>query len=382
MRRCANCLMAETKPGIELDDDELCQACVHNEMREDVDYDERYRQLEELADTYRSSDGSYDCLIPVSGGKDSHYAVHVATNELDLNPLLVTVKDPYTRTEAGRHNIKNITDAYGCDLVTKEVSRSVNRKMTRIAFEELGYTTWADERAIQVAPIQTAIEMDIPFIIYGENTAWEYGGVLYDHDDEEPYHARDQIDNRVAKTVDDSLWLDNGVSEEDLNLVTYPDEEEIDEAGLEPIFLSYFMPWDGYKHYQIAKRHGLRDLSNEWDRDGYIEDYDQVDTVGYLANVYLKYPKFGFGRATDVVGYWRRSDYVDISLEEGKELIEANDHQLDQRVLEDFLDFTGYSRQEFWEIVESYRNEDLFDDPFTRSDNEGGPKNDFENIDV
>jgi hypothetical protein len=97
-------------------------------------------------------------------------------------------------------------------------------------------------------------------------------------------------------------------------------------------------------------------------------------------NAWLKYPKFGFARATDTVGYWRRSPHYGISLEEGKELIREHDHRLDQKILEDFLDFTGYTHQEFWEIADMWRNEDLFEEPFTETDNADGPKNDFENI--
>jgi len=302
---------------------------------------------------------------------------------LNMNPLLVNVRDPFTKTEAGKHNLENISDAFDCDVIIHDMSKDTGRKMTRIAFEEMGYPDWANERAMQTTPLKEAIRRDIQLIVYGENTSWEYGGTLYDHGDEEPYHALEQIDNRVAKTVDEDLWLDNGVSEGALNMVRYPDEEVIEESGIEPIYLSYFIPWDGRQNYEIAKKWGFRDLTHEWNREGYIEDYDQVDTIGYLVNVWLKYPKFGFGRATDVVGYWRRSPNVDLSIEQGVELIREHDHKLDQRTLDDFLDYTGYSDHEFWNIVEEWVNEDLFDvEEFVTSNSAQRPENDFENIDV
>jgi len=96
MDRCVNCLLPPTKPGVELNDEGLCGGCVHNRRREDVDYDARWERLEELCDTYRREDGYYDCLIPVSGGKDSHYQTWVMTEKLDMNPLLVAVSDPFT----------------------------------------------------------------------------------------------------------------------------------------------------------------------------------------------------------------------------------------------------------------------------------------------
>lgn len=383
MRRCTNCLMAETKPGIELNEDGVCQACYHNERQKRVvDYDARYERLEEIADEHRRTDGSYDCIIPVSGGKDSHYQTYVMKEKLGMNPLLVNVRDPFTKTEAGKHNIKNISRAFDCDLVIYEMSRKTAERMTRIAFEEMGYPDWANERAMQTIPIKVAIRREIPLVVYGENTSWEYGGTLYDHDDEEPYHARNQIDNRVAQSVDEELWTEGGVSPDNLNQVRYPSEEAIEDLGIEPIYLSYFIPWDGRRNYEIAKKWGFQDIRHEWKRDGYIEDYDQVDTIGYLVNVWLKYPKFGFARATDVVGYWRRSENVDLSIEEGVELIREHDHQLDQRTIEDFLEFTGYSHQEFWRIVEEWRNDDLFDEEFTSSRTYQRPDNDFENIDI
>jgi N-acetyl sugar amidotransferase len=251
-------LTAETIPSIKLNENEICQACYHHEQRAEVNYDARYEHLEELADSHRRTDGSYDCLIPVSGGKDSHYAVYVAKKLLDLNPLLLSIGNHYTKTEAGKHNIHNIKRAFDCDSITVDLGVETTRRMARIGFEELGYPIWAEERAINIVPIKMAIELGIPFIIYGENSAWEYGGVLYDHDDEEPYHVKEQINNRVAKTVDESLWLDNGISEENLNMFKYPSQSEIKEASLKPVYLSYFIPWDLYSHYQTAKRNGLK----------------------------------------------------------------------------------------------------------------------------
>lgn len=381
MKRCSNCLMAATKPGVSLNKDDVCQACKHKARRGEIDYDERREKLREIADTYRRDDGYYDCLIPVSGGKDSHFQTYVMSEELDMNPLLLAVADSYGRTDAGEHNLENLRDAFDCDLLTMRMGLQTEQKMTRIAFEdeELAYPVWPTERAIQCVPLQVAIQMDIPLVVYGENVSWEYGGTL-DHE-AEPYSAMGMIENGVAEPIDFDFWYDRGLSNRDLNMIQYPPMEDVKQAGLEPIFLSYFYPWDGYANYQKAKKFGFRDLSNEWDRDGYIDEYDQIDAIGYLLNYFLKYAKLGFGRTTDVVGYWRRSDHVDLTLEEGKELIQKHDHELDQRILDDFLEFTGYDDREFWTIVEKHKNEELFEGSF-----EDGPipkpNRDFENLDL
>ncbi|MFH1304876.1 MAG: N-acetyl sugar amidotransferase, partial [Candidatus Omnitrophota bacterium] len=171
--------------------------------------------------------------------------------------------------------------------------------------------------------------------------------------------AKEQINNDVAKSVDFGLWHKNGITDSRMNMFKYPSPEEIENIGLEPIFLSYFVPWNGYDNYKIAKEYGFKDLTGEWKRDGYIDDYDQIDSVAYLMNVWMKYPKFGFGRATDVVGYWIRAGRI--TREEGRRLIEENDHKLDARILKDFLDFTGYTEKEFWNIVEKFWNRDIFE---------------------
>lgn len=354
-RHCKNCFMPNTKPGLVLDENGVCQACRNSQKKKTTDYGKRFEELKELCDKYRRNDGYYDCLIAVSGGKDSYVQVKMFKEELGMNPLLVTVGDPFSKTSAGVHNIKNMREVFNCDMFTFELSPDLVRRMVKIAFEEFGSPTWPIDRAIYCLPIRMAINMNIPLVIYGENIAWEYGGV----EAEETYSAKEQINNDVAKKVDFSLWRKNGIQDKELNMLKYPSREEIEKAKLEPIYLSYFVAWDGYEHYETAKRYGFKDLSGEWKRDGYIEDYDQVDSVAYLINVWMKYPKFGFARATDVVGYWIRSGRI--RREEGVKLIEENDHKLDKKILNDFLKFTGYTEEKFWDTVEKFWNTDIFE---------------------
>lgn len=364
MKRCKNCLMPDTKPGLILDDEGVCQACRHYEIRQTIDYEKRFEELKELCGRFKRIDGLYDCLIAVSGGKDSHFQVYVMKELLGMNPLLIMVGDPFTKTEAGKHNLRNMCETFGCDMISLNLNPDLVRRMVRIAFEELGSPTWPIDRAIYCYPIRMAINMKIPLVIYGENVGYEYGGVLQ----EESYSARDQINNDVARKVDFSLWYENGISQKELNMLMYPSVEEIQNASLEPIYLSYFIPWDGKRNYQIARKYGFRDLTNEWRREGYIEGYDQIDSIGYLINVWMKYPKFGFARVTDVVGYWIRSG--EITREEGMTLIKEHDHKLDQSVLDDFLTFAGYSDKEFWHIVGKFWNRDIF----KKRDGEWTPK--------
>ncbi|MFC1822865.1 N-acetyl sugar amidotransferase [Thermodesulfobacteriota bacterium] len=356
MDYCKNCFMPTTKPGLRLDEGFYCSACRHAEKKSQIDYEKRFDELKELCHKYRRDDGYYDSLIAVSGGKDSTYQTYVFKELLNMNPLLVAVGDPFTKTKAGLHNLGNICETFNCDLITLQLSPNLVRRMVRIAFEGFGSPTWPIDRAIYCLPIRMAINMRIPLVVYGENVSWEYGGVL--DQTKETYSAKDQIDNDVAKKVDFELWYKAGITDKELNMLKYPSEKEIDDANLEPIYLSYFIPWDGYRNYEVSKKYGFKDLTHEWHREGYIENYDQVDSIGYLMNVWMKYPKFGFSRATDVVGYWIRNGII--SKDEGLDQIRKHDHKLDERVLEDFLSFTGYTYREFWGIVDKFWNKDIF----------------------
>lgn len=355
MRRCKRCLMPDTKPGLILNKEGICQACVRYEMRQDVDWGKRFKELQKLTQKYKRDDGYYDSIIAVSGGKDSHFQVYIFKELLKMNPLLISVGDPFAKTEAGLHNIKNIGEAFNCDLISLQLSTDLVKRMVKISFEEFGSPTWPIDQAIYAYPLRMAIKFNIPLIVYGENVSWEYGGVL----NKETYSAKDQINNTVAKKIDWKFWFSRGVKKEEINMLMYPAQEEIENANLEPIYLSYFTPWDGYKSYAIAKKYGFKDLTHEWIREGYIENYDQIDSIAYLINPWLKYPKYGFARTTDVVGYWIRSGRI--SKEEGIRLIRENDHKLDQKILEDFLHFTGYTYKEFWDIVDKFYNKDIFE---------------------
>lgn len=355
MRHCTKCLMAETKPGLILDDKGICQACHNSELKKRIDYDKRFKELKKLCSSYKRKDGYYDCIVPISGGKDSHFQVYVIKKILGMNPLLISVGDQFKKTKAGKQNFRNISEAFGCDIMQLHLNYSLARKMVRIAFEELGSPTWPIDRAIYCYPIRMGINMNIPLIVYGENVSYEYGGVL----NKESYSAKDQINNDVAKKIDFNLWKKHNITDKELNMLLYPTDKEIKNARLEPIYLSYFIPWDGYHNYQTARKFGFKSLEHEWKREGYIEDYDQIDSIGYLLNVWMKYPKFGFARTTDVVGYWIRGGKI--TKEEGIKLIRENDHKLDQKVLQDFLDFTGYTHKEFWNIVEKFWNRNIFE---------------------
>ncbi|MHA1344069.1 MAG: N-acetyl sugar amidotransferase, partial [Promethearchaeota archaeon] len=334
----------------------ICHMCQVEERKDSIDWDKRFKELEEKCDKYRGINGDwYDCVIAVSGGKDSHYQTHVMKELMNMNPLLVTVEDNFTMTKAGIHNLKNISREFGCDIISLKPNIKTQKIIMRYTFEKYGKPTYYIDALIYSFPIHMAIRLNIPLVVYGENINYEYGGTQ----DQETYSALEQFYNDVAYGIPiEELMLD-GIMEKDLNFLKYPTIEEMKEANLDPIYLSYYVRWDDYKHYLFAKSRGFKDLSKEWRRSHMIEDWVQVDTMGYLVHAWMKYPKFGHASATDMAARLVKTGVL--TREKAIKLVKKHDHDLDPLAIEDFCNFCGYSISEFWQIVDKHYNRDIFE---------------------
>lgn len=353
MKFCKKCIMPNTRPGITFNEDGVCIACQNNERKKDVDWDARMEELKKLCDRYRREQpGQYDCIIAVSGGKDSHYQVHVMKELMNMNPLLITVEDFFTMTEAGKHNVRNISEAFGCNLVAFKPNRRAGKIISRYMFEKYGRPLWYVDRLLYTVPLYYAAALNIPLLVYGENVSYEYGGV----DDKETYSAREQVFNGVAPDVDLQELIDAGVSEDELTYLEAPARDVLDK--LDPIYLSYFVEWNGVKNYEFAKRRGFKDLTHEWDRTNHIENFNQIDSYGYLLNAWMKFPKYGHAYATDYAARWVR--YGMLTREEAVKLAEERDHNIDPKIIEDFCNFTGMTIKEFYEALDKLYNKELF----------------------
>ena len=234
MKYCKKCTMPDTRPGITFDEEGVCSACRHFESRKNIDWDKRWKEFEALCDKYRGMNGpgGYDCAVAVSGGKDSHFQVHILKEVMHMNPILFSVEDNFPMTEAGKHNLKNISEEFGCTIVTCKPNIRAQKKLMRAFFEKYGKPTWYVDRLIYTFPLHMALKFNTPFLCYGENVSFEYGG----NADEETYSARGQIENGVAVGFPREELLGYGVTENDLALTEAPSAEEL--ARLDPFYLS------------------------------------------------------------------------------------------------------------------------------------------------
>jgi N-acetyl sugar amidotransferase len=341
--------MPFTRPGM-IEVDGVCGACINYEKRKNVDYTARFEELRKLTAVHRSQHhGDHDCIIAVSGGKDSHFQVHMFKEILGMNPLLVTVEDNFPMTEAGKHNIKNISEEFGCDIVSMKPNIAMQKRLMRYMFEKYGKPTYIVDRYIYTFPLHIAKKFGIELIVYGENIEYEYGT-----SNKETWDARNQINNGVASGFPLEELYRLGCSPKELIFHEPPKGFE----DLFPIFLSYFVPWSSHEHYEFAKARGFHDLEHEWNRRHHVENYNQVDSRAYLVHPWMKYPKFGHATATDMVS--RQVRYGLVTREEALDLVKKHDAFLDSQCVRDFCTFCGYHESDFWRIVDKHYNPDLF----------------------
>ena len=354
MKYCKKCTMPDTRPGITFDEEGVCCACRNYEARKNIDWSRRMDEFKAMCDKYRGCNGpgGYDCAVAVSGGKDSHYQVHMLKEVMGMNPILFSVEDNFPMTEAGKHNLRNISEEFGCTIISCKPNIKAQKILMRKFFERYGKPTWYIDRLIYTFPLLMAAKFGTPMLCYGENVSFEYGGA----DAVETYSARSQIENGVAVGFPMEELVGDGVEEKDLSLTNAPSSEVLEK--LDPFYLSYFVDWNSVRNYVFAKSRGFHDLTHEWNRAHHIENFDQIDSRAYLVHSWLKYPKFGHGAATDYSA--RLIRYGLMTREEGIRLVRESDSRLDPLCVRDFCNFCGYTETEFWAIMDRFYNRNLF----------------------
>jgi len=292
---CKKCVMPSTKPDLHLDDAGVCNACRSFEARKEVDWAVRRVELQNILDKYRRPDGSnWDCIVPVSGGKDSTFQV-VQILELGLNPLCVTATT-CDLTEVGRRNIENIK-RLGVDYIEMSPNPLVRAKLNRIGLLQVGDISWPEHVGIFTVPVRAAVQFNVPLIIWGENSQNEYGG---------PAAASENnvLDRRWLEEFGGLLGLrvtdligQEGLLRKDLIPYVYPEDSELQRVGVTGLFLGHYLPWDGLSNTLIAQAYGFE--VSPTTTLGSMVNYENLDNHQTAIHEYFKYLKFGFGRATD-----------------------------------------------------------------------------------
>ena len=349
MKYCSRCVMASTRPGITFDENGVCSACQHYEKQKNTDWVERKNELRRICDLFRKPTG-YDCIIAISGGKDSHEQVRVMKEEMGMNPILVTVEDNFIMSEAGKHNIANISERFGCHIIALKPDIKGQKKAMRYCFEEYGKPTNYLDVLMYHYPMWMSKLMGIPLLVYGEDTSYFYGGI----DDEEKASSLNQFKNGVSSGIPIQELINLGIPKRDLGFFDLPPFD----SDLYPIYLSYFIPWNSYRNYILSRNEGFKDLRGEYSRNNHVEDFDQIDSFSYLIHPSMKFPRLGHSQSTDYCSKFIR--YGLMTREEAVIKINSMDNTPDNRMIDDFCEFLDMRRSEFWKIYNSHFNMDLF----------------------
>jgi len=383
IRYCRRCVMPETKPDLHIDAAGICSACRYYEQRKEVDWAKRKKELLGILDRYRSPDGTnYDCIIPVSGGKDSTFMV-VKMLELGMNPLCVTATTCML-TEIGRRNIENIK-WLGVDYIEVTTNPRVRRKINRLALEQVGDISWPEHVSIFTIPVRVAVQFGIPLLIWGENSQNEYGG---------PAGSAENniLDRRWLEEFGGLLGLrvsdlvgQKGIRAQDLIQFTYPPDEELRRAGVTGLFLGYYLPWDGYHNALFSQAHGFESYPHV--TEGSIVNYENLDNYQVGIHEYFKYLKFGFGRASDHACLHIRRGRL--TREEGIKLVRIHDGMFPWTYLGyplgKVLAEMDMNLEEFVQVCDRFTNKKIFKmDAFGNltKDQNGRPiKINYDNID-
>jgi len=298
LKYCQRCLYPENHPlNITFDEEGVCSGCRIHEEKDSLDWKERGKKLKEILGRFKSSSKhNYDCIIPVSGARDSYFIVHTIKNVYGLKPLLVTYNKQYN-TELGIRNLAYLQTLFDCDLLSMTVDPNVVKKITRVSLLKMGSIYWHCLAGQTVFPVQIAVRFKIPLIIWGAHQGCDQVG-MFSHLDEVEMTRKyrkehDLMGYEAQDLVDEALRL----SAQEVQPFLYPHDKEIEQVGVRGIYLSNYIRWDSKKqHEEMIKLYGYESFPLEKTFD----TYNDVDCYNYAdVHDYIKFVKYGYGKVTD-----------------------------------------------------------------------------------
>jgi N-acetyl sugar amidotransferase len=346
---------ASTKKTINFDDEGVCDACrVAEEKHRTIDWEERARHLRELCDRFRSKDGSYDCIVPGSGGKDSFYAAHVLKHKYGMHPLTVTWA-PHIYTDWGWRNFQSWINA-GFDNILTTPNGRVHRLLTRLAVENMFHPFQPFIIGQKALAPKMALLHKIPLVFYGENEA-EYGNPKEDADKAKRswqyFTGGDEKNTFLGGTSIADLKADYGLDASDLAPYIPANPSEIEQLGMEVHYLGYYLKWHPQSCYYYSVEHGGFQASPER-TPGTYSKYNSIDDRIDDFHYYTTRIKFGIGRTTYDAAQEIRSG--DITREEGVALVRKFDHEFPERFADEIFRYLSIPEKEFPEASKMFEH--------------------------
>lgn len=364
--------MPETNEGMQFDSMGICLACRSSEQKMHIDWNEREKEFRRTLEEFRSKDGSnYDCIIPISGGKDSMFQLHVLTKVYGMKPLAVTASHNWF-SEAGKRNLNRCLEIFNVDHIMFTPARSTVNKTARASLTSIGDACWHCHTGVSSFPLHIAAKFKVQLLVYGESPAEFSGRATYMKDD--LYDAKDstfvaeQRGNQNIFRSTPEHWLKNsakitaekmagreGLTLQELTMYKMPTQKELEEVGVIGIFMGDYMFWDNERQTEfLVKEYG-------WEEDkveGTYKRYKSVECIMPGVHDYTKFLKRGFGRGTDMAAQDIRAGLL--TREEAFELAKKYDTERPDS-LDYYLKISGYTEEEFYQILREQRFEALKD---------------------
>ena len=325
-----------------------------SEEKKLLDWKTREGELITLLENHRSHEGKFDCLVPVSGGKDGSYVAYNLKRKYGMNPLCVTIT-PALPLPLGEENLRSFVES-GFNHISINPDYEAMRVLNKLGFIEMGFPYYGWLTSITTAPIKIALAHGISLIFYGEDGEIEYGGSsetlkepIYDTE----YQKRVYLEGGYEKVIKNS-----GLSNSQRYFFEYPSDEELVNSEIKLTHWSYFENWDPYRNYLVAKEHcGLReaDVANS----GTFTNFSQNDQALYALHTYLMYLKFGFGRANQDASIEIRRGAM--NRDQAKNLVSLYDGHYPEEFLNIYLDYYQMKKREFDLVLDRFANKDLFE---------------------
>jgi N-acetyl sugar amidotransferase len=363
MRYCARCVYPSVSATpLTFDENGICSGCRVALQKQNLDWEDRRKQLKTLVDEYRSTN-NYDILIPVSGGKDSYYQTHVAVKELGLKVLLVTYHGNNYLPE-GEYNLQRMRDVFDCDHIIVRPSVEALIKMNRLGFRLQGDMNWHNHCGIFTTPIQVAVRYKVPLMLWGEHGFMDLGG-MYSYADFVEFTAKFRLEHSQRgydwyDFTDAGLQrlgrpeLKEGLQDKDLLWAKYPSDEEIDAVGVRGIYLSNFVNWDANEHVKlVTDLYGWRPAATAFERT--YRKFSNIDDMHENGiHDYLKFVKLGYGRGSDHSCKDIRAGIM--TRDQGIAMVRKYDHVKPRRDLDRWLSYVAMTEEEFDEVADTFRD--------------------------
>jgi len=349
MKYCNVCVLPNSRPNLNFDKFGVCDGC--SKIQTKTDWKLRLKEFKKLVKSIKNKKKIYDCLIPVSGGKDSTWQVLMA-KKFGLKPLCVTWRSP-ARNNLGQSNLDNLI-RLGVDHIDFSIDKNIEKNFIKKTFVKFGNPLIPMHLALHAIPTRIAIEKDIPLILWGENSAYEYGGHKSFKGKSMNNKWRKVFGVNEGKPI--NYWVDKNLIERDLYPYKIPNTKKINEKKIKEVFLGYYFEWSPKKIFDISKKFGFKSAKKP--KTGFYKFADIDDSFLITIHHYMKWYKFGFSREWDNLSIEIREN--NMSRKDAINTLENTGFKEPIKEIDLFCKYLDITKFDFDKIIEIHRNRSIW----------------------